>query len=61
MVNIDYEKQKPAEENDAVIRKFPFAKDQPKWVLSLLQDQLNLRHVFDVIKFFNMGGEIVTD
>jgi hypothetical protein len=36
---------------------FPFAKDQPLWVIEVLKDTFNLRAPFDTISFFNTGGE----
>ena len=45
--------------NDKVILKlFPFAKNQPEWVSKALYDYLNLRKTFDIIRYFNTGGEL---
>jgi hypothetical protein len=40
-----------------VFNMFPFAKDQPLWVIEVLKDTFNLRAPFDTISFFNTGGE----
>ena len=42
----------------AVLAIFPFGKDQPEWVIKALMDYFNMRRTIDVIKFFNMGGEL---
>jgi len=44
--------------NKAVLNIFPFAKDQPEWVVKALMDYFNMKRTIDVIKFFNMGGEL---
>mgnify|MGYP000607266285 CR=1 FL=1 len=47
--------------NEAVLKIFPFAKDQPEWVVKALMDYFNMKRTIDVIKFFNMGGELTGD
>jgi hypothetical protein len=41
-----------------VLSVFPFAEDQPIWVGNILKDYYNVRAPFDVIGFFNSGGEL---
>jgi hypothetical protein len=52
-----YHKRETADE-PGIYELYPFAQNQPKWVIQVLKDSYNLRAPYDVIKFFNQGGEL---
>ena len=45
-------------DDKTIAKLFPFSAGQPSWVVKALYDYLNLRKTFDIIKFFNTGGEL---
>jgi hypothetical protein len=44
---------------ERIIRKFPFSQGTPHWVLNILQESNNIDKFEDVIRSFNIGGEII--
>ena len=40
-----------------IVEIFPFSQGQAQWVLSLMNEYLNLKKCVDIVQFFNAGGD----
>ena len=51
------DKDEKKKEPVAIFEIFPFSEGQAQWVLSLMNEYLNLKKCVDIVQFFNAGGD----